>query len=195
MKTICDLDIDAAVDAEAHLLNACRTQSIGWESEMAKWLSANSAWLERRCAMRLGSAADGEDAMQEITLKVLRSITSFEGRSTLRTWVTRIADNHCNSFLRQRASRAITAHLQHSIVLFESERYDEIDEQIDLKATVHHTLAKLTTKNREILQLRFFAELQLADIALSLGLSLSATKMRLYRAMDAFKKKHRVDSF
>ena len=195
MKIVSDLIPDTAADAEDHLIEACRSQSIGWESEMASWLSANSARLERRCAMRLGSAADAEDAMQEISLKVLRSIGKFEGRSSLRTWVTSIADNHCNSSLRQRVAKAMTAHLQHNIALYESERYDEIEDQTDLKVKVQHTLAGLTTKNREILQLRFFAELQLTDIALSLGLSLSATKMRLYRAMDAFKKKHCVDSF
>ena len=43
-------------------------------------------------------------------------------------------------------------------------------------------LKALSTKNSEILHLRYFADLSLAEIARSLDLTLSATKMRLYRA-------------
>lgn len=45
-------------------------------------------------------------------------------------------------------------------------------------------LAKMSPRSREILQLRFLRELPLARIAELLGLSLSATKMRLYRALS-----------
>jgi len=96
---------------EQELLAASRSQSTGWDSNIVFWLSNDNAWLKRRCAARLGSVADAEDAMQDITIKVLRSIGRFEGRSALRTWVTRIADNHCTSLLRNRTAKAMTNHL------------------------------------------------------------------------------------
>lgn len=179
---------------EEQLLVACHAQTAGWERDLAVWINGDGGWLERRCAARLGSVADAEDAMQEITLKVLRSIGQFEGRSALRTWVTRIADNHCSSFMRLRAATSMTAHLQHSIAVLEHERFDRASDDVEHGVAVRQTLNALADKNREILQLRFFSELSLAEIASSLELSLSATKMRLYRAMDAFKQKHSIEN-
>ena len=183
------------METEARLLSACQAQSIGWENELVLWLSGNGAWLEQRCAIRLGSSADAQDAMQEITLKVLRSVGQFEGRSSLLTWATRIADNYCSSFLKQRAAKAMTAHLQYSLALIEDDRFVHMDEPSSGTASVKTTLDALSTKNSEILRLRYFADLSLAEISRSLDISLSATKMRLYRAMDAFRIRYSIESY
>ena len=133
--------------------------------------------------------------MQEITLKVLRSVGQFEGRSSLLTWAARIADNYCSSFLKQRASKAMTAHLQYSLSLMGDDRFIRVDVSSSESASVHTILDTLSKKNSEILRLRYFADLSLAEISRSLDMSLSATKMHLYRAMDAFKIKHTFESF
>jgi len=78
--------------------------------------------------------------------------------------------------------------------LFESDRFSQDESDPGHQASVQHTLTQLTEKNTEILNLRFFAEMSLDEISTTLELSLSATKMRLYRAMDAFKKKHSIEN-
>ena len=83
----------------------------------------------------------------------------------------------------------MTDHLQHCIALVEADRYpDAASENSEQTARlVRSTLKRLTDNNREILELRYFHELSLHQMAEKLSLTQSATKMRLYRAMDLFR--------
>jgi RNA polymerase sigma-70 factor, ECF subfamily len=59
------------------------------------------------CYRMLGSLDDADDAVQETLLKAWRHLAGFEGRSTLRTWLYRIATNVCLDALDQRARRIL----------------------------------------------------------------------------------------
>jgi RNA polymerase sigma-70 factor (ECF subfamily) len=61
--------------------------------------------LEFHCYRMLGSLHDAEDALQETLLAAWRGLGGFERRSSLRTWLYRIATNRCMNALRDSSRR------------------------------------------------------------------------------------------
>ena len=61
--------------------------------------------LTGHCYRMLGSPVDADDAVQETMLRAWRNLEGFDGRSSLRTWLYRIATNVCLDALSDRSHR------------------------------------------------------------------------------------------
>jgi RNA polymerase sigma factor (sigma-70 family) len=65
------------------------------------------AELHAHCYRVLGSVHDAEDALQDALLRAWRALPLFEGRSSLRSWLYRIATNSCLRLIERRPKRVL----------------------------------------------------------------------------------------
>ena len=69
-------------------------------------LELHRAALTGHCYRMLGSAFDAEDAVQETMIRAWKGLHRFDGRSSLKTWLYRIATNVCLDALSSKSRRA-----------------------------------------------------------------------------------------
>lgn len=94
----------SASGREAELLEAAR----GGDSDAFRRLvEPHRAVLHAHCYRMLGSAHDADDALQDALLRAWRGLANFEGRSSLRSWLYRIATNACLDVITRRPKRIL----------------------------------------------------------------------------------------
>jgi RNA polymerase sigma-70 factor, ECF subfamily len=73
----------------------------------ARLVAPHRAELQAHCYRMLGSVHDAEDAMQDALLRAWRGLGRFEGRSSLRSWLYRVATNACLRAIERRPRRVL----------------------------------------------------------------------------------------
>lgn len=137
------------------------------------------------CARYLGNERDADDVCQEVMLKVLRGLKTFEGKAKFKTWLYSITYNECITQYRKEKRRR---RLFDALSLEGDEEASESDPPIVERRGLDHWLIHVNQIDREVLILRFVAELEFQEISDILNMGLSATKMRYKRALEKLRK-------
>jgi len=159
------------------------------QDEFRALVEEHRATLHAHCYRMLGSLHDADDALQDTLLRAWRALPCHEGRSTLRTWLYRIATNVCLRMIEQRARReivAVDAHLQpYPDVLLDPatpEREAERRESVGLAFVAAMQL--LPARQRATLVLRDVLGWSAREAADVLGVSVAAANSALQRARE-----------
>jgi len=126
---------------------------------------------------------DANDVIQNVLVKVFRSIGGFEGKSSLFTWLYRIATNETLTFL-DRNSRRNTSSLEeaglHASNRLRADVYFDGDEiQLRLREALEH----LPEKQRVVFNLRYYEEMSYHDMSEVLSTSEGALKASFHHAV------------
>jgi RNA polymerase sigma-70 factor, ECF subfamily len=164
--------------------------------------------LTAHCYRMLGSAAEAEDAVQETMVRAWQGESGFEGRSSLRSWLYRIATNVCIDMTRSAQRRALPMDLTSPGAVsettdigapLESTRWIEpvhdakvLPDSADpadiavqretVRLAFVAALAHLPAQQRAVLLLREVLQWSAAETAELLGISVDAVTSALARA-------------
>jgi len=138
----------------------------------------------------LGDAQDAEDVLQETFIKAIRALPDFEGRSSLSTWLYRIAVNEALMIIRKRRANVI------SLDEHDSDDEDRLPLQIrdwcclpeealssaEARRHLDEAVQNLPDALRLVFILRDIEGLSIKETAETLNLSEANVKVRLFRA-------------
>ncbi|MEW8972198.1 MAG: sigma-70 family RNA polymerase sigma factor [Mesobacillus sp.] len=131
-----------------------------------------------------------EDLTQEIFVKCYKSLHTYSGKSKFRTWLWRIASNHCKDYLKSWYNKNVfTTDYQ---PLYDSIQSDSVeqtviqDEEDDQLASA---VMELPVNYREVIYLFYFEEMSIREISLVTEVKENTIKTRLKRAKELLKER------
>ena len=142
----------------------------------------------------LGEPADTEEIIQDVFWTVYRKAKSFQGNSQFATWLYRLTVNAALGKIRRRKNNKEVEYEEylpkfqtdghHSVrpVVDWSDNLDEQYSKHELQEVLGKALNELKTLDKSVVVLSDLEGLSDKEIAVSLGLSVSAVKTRLHRA-------------
>jgi len=143
-----------------------------------------------RLAFRLvGSTADAEDVLQEAFVGAFEQMGRFEGRSTVKTWLSRILVRQTARFHRRRSRRRTLP------LPLAGDGGDEPDvrgstsvsDDANRRLDVDRALRQLSPEHREVVVLREFGGMSYSEMGEALGIPVGTVESRLHRARQALK--------
>lgn len=134
--------------------------------------------LLRTCFLYLRDRALAEDAVQDTFLKAYRSLASFRGECSEKTWLMKIAINTCCDLRRAHRLRRIDPCRIPDLLPQTAEPFTQAEEALVTQ------VMRLPRKLREVILLYYYQDMAVTEIAVSLGISQSSVSGRLKRARE-----------
>jgi len=132
--------------------------------------------------------ATAEDLTQEIFIKCYERLNQFNRQSSIKTWVYRIASNHCKDYLRSWHYRKIT--FSNKVFDYIPSKAKQVEEEIITNSeenSLTNAVMNLPLKYREVVFLHYYEELSLREISNITTVNISTIKTRLKRARELLK--------
>ncbi|GGA83360.1 sigma-70 family RNA polymerase sigma factor [Ornithinibacillus halotolerans] len=141
--------------------------------------------IKRLVFAYLKNAADTDDVTQEVFVTIYQKLNTFQGNSTLKSWIYSIAINKCKDYLRSwharnkrlREKLITSSHTQKK----EEITPEELTLQKDHSSELLQTVMNLPIKYREVIILFYFKDLSTKEISEVLNMNEATVRTRLNR--------------
>lgn len=136
-----------------------------------------------------------QDLTQEIFMKCYEAYPTYKGKSTLKTWMWRIAINHCKDYLKSWYNQNIQVAVYAGIDVQAS---NNVEQQVilqDVQERLAKTVMQLPIKYREVIYLFYFEDYTSKEIAVVLSTNENTVKTRLRKAKRFLKEQLEVSEW
>lgn len=147
-----------------------------------KAIEMHSDMLFRVCLIMLGNESDAEDAVQETFLKYLEKSPEFNDSEHEKAWLIKVANNKCKDIIRYRKK---------SVHICTDSVNDSYETEVD---SLSEILMKIPEKFRMVLTLYYIEDYKVNEIAVLIGKTPSAVKMRLKKGREIFEEQYRKEN-
>ena len=146
--------------------------------------------MYRLCYRFVGNSDDARDLAQDVFVKAFENLATFRRESSLKTWLYRIATNHCINYVKSNSREfvEVTEDIGKTNATIQQQLED--DEQ---RRHFRQLVRMLPPKQRAILELRIQEQLSYEEIATMSNRSVSTIKASVFFALEKMRKlvKHR----
>ena len=139
------------------------------------------AW--RTAWVLTGSHTLAEDAVQEAWLEAWQNLHRYDSTRPFRPWLLAIVAHHSHRFTRNLHHHADVFLIDETLLPARDDVAEHYLHQ-EVDAEIRQAIATLSSDQREVIDLRFFAELELTEIADVLNIPVGTVKSRLHRALQ-----------
>jgi len=128
-----------------------------------------------------------EDIFQDVFIKVNQKLSTFEGNSSIKTWIIRITINTCKDFLKSAWNRRVVPMMeyQEDSIISDTD-YDSVERQ-DTNDLIKEAVLSLPSKYKEVVLCVYYNEMTIAETASILNIAEGTVKSRLSRARQKLK--------
>ena len=170
-------------EAVAEMPLALTRAGAGDEAAFADLVREHQAMVFGIALHSLGDRHQAEDLAQEVFLQLYRKIGEIESPSHLVHWLRRVTSNRCIDAVRKRRFRLVPLEAADEV------RSAAAEPDCFAQQRVREALADLPAKQKVVLVLRFQEELELPEIARTLGIPLNTVKSHLRRGVEAVRRR------
>lgn len=188
------------MNPEAELISRCRRgEARAWDELFDCHYAPTARFIFQLSPVF--SREDADEICQEVFLSVVRNLNSFHGASQLQTWIFRIASNKARDFReKQLAAKRGGGQLPLSLQAEDPETGlslelpanspapDELLSNTESAQQVGVALEQLGGPCREVIHLRYFADLSYEEISSELDLNQKTVSSRLSKCLDQLEK-------
>jgi len=178
-------------------LALARALASGDEVAFRTFVDQQTAPVFRICYRVLDSVDEAEDAVQETFALAYRALGTFRGDGPPGAWIARIAVRECWRRSKNRARRlAATTPLDETVAATVADSADPAREAVEAEERdeVRRAVAALPEPYGEVIALRYFADLSLAEIAAATGKPEATVKTQFYRGLERLRTEMREEA-
>jgi RNA polymerase sigma-70 factor, ECF subfamily len=164
-------------DPEAETIRLAQLDPSHFQSLYDRWVAPVYAYL----LSQTGSRADAEDLTSQVFLSAYQALPRYRHDGRFAGWLFTIARNQARAFFRKRGREVPLGKVEELSV--PSDLLERTVSRAQLQ-NLRSLVDELAQNERELIRLRYVADLSFADMAAVLGRSEEAVKKSLYRLQD-----------